>query len=162
MDRIIELLASVTEDSTIEEARRVIADCIDEAQKVKDDITGLKQSIDEINAVNADLTDEVARLKEENGRLYRDRVRTVTEAVKGISAEKTAASDAPMRTTAAESTPSPLLHIDDSCGQEMAINTIKSLPAGDKCYNLLGMQVPLSTTGIVIIPCVGVRINSQL
>lgn len=64
--------------------------------------------------------------------------------------------------TAAESTPSPLLHIDDSCGQEMAINTIKSLPAGDKCYNLLGMQVPLSTTGIVIIPCVGVRINSQL
>ena len=46
MDRIIELLASVTEDSTIEEARRVIADCIDEAQKVKDDITGLRQSID--------------------------------------------------------------------------------------------------------------------
>ena len=81
MDRIIELLASVTEDSTIEEARRVIADCIDEAQKVKDDITGLKQSIDDINAINADLTDEVARLKEENGRLYRDRVRTVTEAV---------------------------------------------------------------------------------
>ena len=81
MDRIIELLASVTEDSTIEEARRVIADCIDEAQKVKDDITGLKQSIDDINAINADLTDEVARLKEENGRLYRDRVRTATEAV---------------------------------------------------------------------------------
>ena len=81
MDKIIELLASVTEDSTIEEARRVIADCIDEAQKVKDDITGLRQSIDDINAVNADLTDEVARLKEENGRLYRDRVRTATEAV---------------------------------------------------------------------------------
>ena len=36
---------------------------------------------DDINATNADLTDEVARLKEENGRLYRDRVRTVTEAV---------------------------------------------------------------------------------
>lgn len=81
MDRIIQLLASVTEDSTIEEARRVIADCIDEAQKVKDDITGLKQSIDDINAVNVDLTDEVTRLKEENGRLYRDRVRTATDIV---------------------------------------------------------------------------------
>ena len=81
MDRIIELLASITEDSTIEEARRVIADCIDEAQKVKDDITGLKQSIDDINAVNVDLTDEITRLKEENGRLYRDRVRTATDIV---------------------------------------------------------------------------------
>ena len=81
MDRIIELLASVTEDSTIEEARRVIADCIDEAQKVKDDITGLKTSIDDINATNVDLTEEIARLKEENGRLYRDRVRTATDIV---------------------------------------------------------------------------------
>ena len=81
MDKILELLASITENTTVEEARRIIADVIDEAQKVKDDITGLKQSIDDINAVNADLTDEVARLKEENGRLYRDRVRTATEAV---------------------------------------------------------------------------------
>ena len=81
MDRIIELLASVTEDSTIEEARRVIADCIEEAQKVKDDITGLKTSIDDITATNVDLTEEIARLKEENGRLYRDRVRTATDIV---------------------------------------------------------------------------------
>ena len=82
MDRIIDLLASVTENSTIEEARRVIADCIDEAQKVKDDIIGLNKSIDDINVVNAELTDEVARLKEENGRLYLDRVRTATDIVK--------------------------------------------------------------------------------
>ena len=81
MDEIVEFLASITDNITIEEARRIIADVIDEANKVKDDITGLKQSIDDINAVNADLTDEVARLKEENGRLYRDRVRTATDIV---------------------------------------------------------------------------------
>lgn len=64
--------------------------------------------------------------------------------------------------TAAESNPSPLLHIDDSCGQEMAIGVTKSLPEDDRCYNLLGMQVPPNTTGILIIPNVGVRFNSQL
>lgn len=81
MNKILELLASITENTTVEEARRIIADVIDEANKVKDDITGLQKSIEDLNAQNADLTAEVTRLQEENGRLFRERVRTATETV---------------------------------------------------------------------------------
>lgn len=79
MNKILELLSSITEKTTVEEARRIIADVIDEANNVKDDITGLQKSIEDLNIQNADLIAEVTRLQEENGRLFRERVRTATD-----------------------------------------------------------------------------------
>lgn len=74
MERIIELLGTIGEDSTVEEARRVIADVRDLIGEVNSDITGFKETIDELSGKLAERDDEIERLKEENGRLFRERV----------------------------------------------------------------------------------------
>ena len=73
MERIIELLNGITEETSIEEARRVILDVVELCNSVADDMRGLKDIVDE-QAQSLDNKDyEIARLKEENGRIYRDR-----------------------------------------------------------------------------------------
>ena len=73
MDRVIELLNSITEDSSIEEARRVILDVIELCNSVADDMKGLRDIISEQTESLTNKDYEIARLKEENGRIYRDR-----------------------------------------------------------------------------------------
>lgn len=73
MERIIELLNAITEKTSIEEARRVILDVVELCNSVADDMRGLKDIVDEQAQSLADKDYEIARLKEENGRIYRDR-----------------------------------------------------------------------------------------
>lgn len=73
MDKIIELLNNITEDTSIEEARRIILDVVELCNSVADDMRGLKDIVDEQAQSLSDKDCEIARLKEENGRIYRDR-----------------------------------------------------------------------------------------
>lgn len=73
MRRIIELLNGITEETSIEEARRVILDVVELCNSVADDMRGLKDIVDEQTQSLSDKDYEIARLKEENGRIYRDR-----------------------------------------------------------------------------------------
>ena len=73
MDKIIELLNGITEETSIEEARRVILDVVELCNSVADDMRGLKDIVDEQVQSLSDKDYEIARLKEENGRIYRDR-----------------------------------------------------------------------------------------
>lgn len=73
MERIIELLNGITEETSIEEARRVILDVVELCNSVADDMRGLKDIVDEQAQSLTEKDYEIARLKEENGRIYRDR-----------------------------------------------------------------------------------------
>lgn len=79
MDKIIELLNNITEDTSIEEARRVILDVVELCNSVADDMRGLKDIVDEQAQSLSDKDSEIARLKEENGRIYRDRAERLME-----------------------------------------------------------------------------------
>ena len=73
MKELIEKLMSITDDMTIEQVRPILADIIEQAQKVQDDFTALQTSIDDLTNVNDELSEQIKNLQEENGRLYRDR-----------------------------------------------------------------------------------------
>lgn len=73
MDKIFELLNGITEDTSIEEARRIILDVVELCKSVADDMQGLKDIIEEQRESLTNKNYEIARLKEENGRIYRDR-----------------------------------------------------------------------------------------
>lgn len=73
MDKIIELLNGITEDTSIEEARRITLDAMELCKSVADDMQGLKDVIEEQQESLTNKDYEIARLKEENGRIYRDR-----------------------------------------------------------------------------------------
>lgn len=73
MDKIIELLNNITEDTSIEEARRITLDAMELCKSVADDMQGLKDVIEEQQESLTNKDYEIARLKEENGRIYRDR-----------------------------------------------------------------------------------------
>lgn len=73
MDKIVELLNGITEDTSIEEARRIILDVVELCKSVADDMQGLKDIIEEQRESLTNKDYEIARLKEENGRIYRDR-----------------------------------------------------------------------------------------
>lgn len=77
-----ELLTSLDENATLEEARRVIADALDALTDVEADA---QNAIDEITRMTQELADsaaEIARLREENGRLFRERISNKIEDVK--------------------------------------------------------------------------------
>lgn len=73
MDKIIELLNNITEDTSIEEARRITLDVVELCKSVADDMQGLKDIIEDQRESLTNKDYEIARLKEENGRIYRDR-----------------------------------------------------------------------------------------
>lgn len=77
MERIIELLNGITEDTSIEEARRVNLEVIELCKTVADDMRALKDVVDEQTQSLTDKDYEIARLKEENGRIYRDRAEQI-------------------------------------------------------------------------------------
>lgn len=79
MNKIIELLNAITEDTSIEEARRIILDVLELCKSVADDIQGLRDIIEEQQESLANNDYEIARLKEENGRIYRDRAERLME-----------------------------------------------------------------------------------
>lgn len=89
MEKLLEIIGSVNEESSTEELRRAIADARDESEKVRDDIAEYQRYIDELTASNADKDGEIARLKEENGRLFRDRIAEKTEEIIDAVDEKT-------------------------------------------------------------------------
>lgn len=93
MERIIELLNGITEETSIEEARRVIIEVAELCNKVSDDIKAMKDLVDEQQTQLTDREYEIARLKEENGRIYRDRAEQImrnTEAAIDEVEDKTA------------------------------------------------------------------------
>lgn len=79
MNKIIELLNNITEDTSIEEARRITLDVVELCKSVADDMQGLKDIIEEQRESLEDKDYEIARLKEENGRIYRDRAERLME-----------------------------------------------------------------------------------
>lgn len=89
MEKIITILSSVTEESSAEELRRAIADALDEAAAVTDDINEYQRVIDELTESNANKDFDIARLKEENGRLFRERLADKTERANAAIEEKT-------------------------------------------------------------------------
>ena len=89
MEKIIEILNGASENTSTEELRRIIADALDETQAVVDDIAQYQRVIDELTQSNADKDFEIARIKEENGRLFRERMAEKTEKVIEKSEEKT-------------------------------------------------------------------------
>ena len=81
MTKVKEILSSFTADTTIEEARRLVAEALEETVKAEDDITALNITIEELKSTAIDSANEIDRLKEENGRLYRDRTISIIEKV---------------------------------------------------------------------------------
>lgn len=79
MDKIVELLNGITEDTSIEEARRIILDVVELCKSAADDMQGLKDIIEEQRESLTNKDCEIARLKEENGRIYRDRAERLME-----------------------------------------------------------------------------------
>lgn len=79
LNKIIELLNGITEDTSIEEARRIILDVVELCRSVADDMQGLKDIIEEQRESLTNKNYEIARLKEENGRIYRDRAERLME-----------------------------------------------------------------------------------
>jgi hypothetical protein len=79
LEKLLELLNGITEDTSIEEARRIILDAIEAANSALDDVKALKDLVDEQNESLADKDYEIARLKEENGRIYRDRAESIVK-----------------------------------------------------------------------------------
>lgn len=77
---IAEIISGLSENASVEELRRALADISDANVTVLDDITALNSVISDLRSENANLTDEVSRLKEENGRLFRERVTVVADA----------------------------------------------------------------------------------
>lgn len=79
MKELIEKLMSITDDMTIEQVRPILADVIEQAQKVQDDFTALQTTIDDLTTKNDELSGQIKNLQEENGRLYRDRVHEIVK-----------------------------------------------------------------------------------
>lgn len=77
MKELIEKLMTITDDMTIEQVRPIIAEVIEQAQKVQDDFTALQTSIDDLTKKNDESAEQIKNLQEENGRLYRDRVHEI-------------------------------------------------------------------------------------
>lgn len=89
MDKIIKILQGATEETSTEELRRIIADALDETQLVVDDIKEYQRVIDNLTQSNKDKDFEIARIKEENGRLFRERMADKTDRIIEKSEEKT-------------------------------------------------------------------------
>ena len=77
MDRILELLNGVTDETTIEEARRVILEVGDKLEDIRKDTDGYVALIKDQQGKITDLEYEIARLKEENGRIFRERAESI-------------------------------------------------------------------------------------
>lgn len=74
LDDTKNILLSATEDMTAEELRRVIADTAEKLESAEIDVTARDSRISELESENKNLAEEVDRLKEENGRLFRERL----------------------------------------------------------------------------------------
>ena len=79
MEELIKKLMSITDEMTIEQVRPILAEVIEQAQKVQDDFTALQTNIDELTTKNDDAAEQIKNLQEENGRLYRDRVHEIVK-----------------------------------------------------------------------------------
>ena len=79
MKELIEKLMSITDDMTIEQVRPILAEVIEQAQKVQDDFTALQTTIDDLTEKNEESAEQIKNLQEENGRLYRDRVHEIVK-----------------------------------------------------------------------------------
>ena len=77
MEKLLELLAGVTEETSIEEARRIILDVSDALEGIRSETEGFKNLVNEQQTEIDNLHAEIARLKEENGRIYRERAETI-------------------------------------------------------------------------------------
>ena len=74
LDKIKSLISSATEEMTAEELRRIIADVNDEIVTAELDITALNTRVSELDSQNSEYIAEIDRLKEENGRLFKERL----------------------------------------------------------------------------------------
>lgn len=91
MDKLLEILNRVNDESSLEELRRAVADALDAAADVGKDIGEYQNIIDELTKSNGDKDFEITRLKEENGRLFRDRLEDKTRKITEEVEEKTEA-----------------------------------------------------------------------
>lgn len=81
MDKLIELLNGITEDTTVEEMRRAILDVVDALENIRTETAGYVTLVNEQQTTIDDLHAEIARLKEENGRIYRERAESIQHAI---------------------------------------------------------------------------------
>lgn len=79
MEKILELLRSVTDETSIEEARRIILDVVELCDGIVNDINGYADVIAQFTEERANQDAEIARLREENGRIYRERAEQIRD-----------------------------------------------------------------------------------
>lgn len=79
MEKILELLRSVTDETSIEEARRIILDVVELCDAIVNDINGYVDAIAQLTEERAKQDAEIARLREENGRIYRERAEQIRD-----------------------------------------------------------------------------------
>ena len=72
-------LLEFSEETSIEEARGIMAEAVELIPAVDDDITSLTNEVDSLRIDVENRDNEIEKLKTENGRLYRDRVSTIVE-----------------------------------------------------------------------------------
>lgn len=81
---IREILTPVDDSTTLEEARRIIADALDAVTDVEADAQNYADEIARLTTELADSATEIARLREENGRLFRERISKVEDVKEAI------------------------------------------------------------------------------
>ena len=87
MQNLFDLLATVTEETTIEEARRIILEVAGKLEDIRKDTEGYVALVNDQQNKITDLEYEIARLKEENGRIYRERAETIQRNIDAKVAE---------------------------------------------------------------------------
>ena len=77
MEKLLEILNGINDETPIEEMRRAVLDVIDSLDGIKKDIEEYQNLVNEQQTKIDDLEFEIARLKEENGRIFRERAEQI-------------------------------------------------------------------------------------
>lgn len=77
MEKLLEILNGINDETPIEEMRRAVLDVIDSLDGIKKDTEEYQNLVNEQQTKIDDLEFEIARLKEENGRIFRERAEQI-------------------------------------------------------------------------------------
>lgn len=74
-EKLLSILRGVTDKTTLEDARQVIADAAEEAEQIQNAVIALNKQIADLEKEITSSHDEISRLREANGRLFTERMR---------------------------------------------------------------------------------------
>lgn len=82
LDKIKDLVSKITEELTIEEVRPIVADIVDEIPNLESDVEALLSRVGELEEDVRSRDADIDKLREENGRLFRERIADITKVEK--------------------------------------------------------------------------------